>query len=101
MRIVALEKEIERYKTQLEALPLVAGIQSKWSVEELCQKIETLEKQNKILTAELPALEAAFNKAHKQSQKKIIELVEYEDKLSRLQAEVNLPTPPPSFKPYS
>jgi hypothetical protein len=40
------------------------------------------------LSDELPALEAAFNKAHKQSQKKIIELVEYEDKLARLQAEV-------------
>jgi hypothetical protein len=40
------------------------------------------------LSDELPALEMAFNKAHKQSQKKIIELVEYEEKLSRLQAEV-------------
>jgi hypothetical protein len=34
-------------------------------------------------------LEAAFNKAHKHSQKKILELVEYEDKLNRLQAEVS------------
>lgn len=42
------------------------------------------------MSEELPALEAAFNKAHKQSQKKIMELVEHEDKLSRLQAEVYL-----------
>lgn len=40
------------------------------------------------MSEELPALEAAFNKAHKQSQKKIIELVEWEEKLSRLQADV-------------
>jgi Na+/phosphate symporter len=42
------------------------------------------------LSDELPALEAAFNKAHKQSQRKIMELVEFEDKIARLQAEVRL-----------
>jgi E3 ubiquitin-protein ligase BRE1 len=32
-------------------------------------------------------MEAAFNKAHKQNQRKIMELVEHEDKLNRLYAE--------------
>lgn len=86
MRIVALEKKVERYKIQVEAES--AQVTSESSVEQLLKTIDVLEKQNKILSSELPALEAAFNKAHKQSQKKIMELVEYEDKLNRLQAEV-------------
>jgi len=86
MRIVALEKEVERYKIQVEAESTQATSES--SVDQLLKTIDVLEKQNKILSSELPALEAAFNKAHKQSQKKIMELVEYEDKLNRLQAEV-------------
>jgi len=42
MRIVALEKEIERYKTQLEPLPVQNNTEC--SAAELLQKIDTLEK---------------------------------------------------------
>jgi hypothetical protein len=42
MRINALEKEVERYKVQVEALPVLAT--SEMSNAELLQKIETLEK---------------------------------------------------------
>jgi hypothetical protein len=41
-RINALEKEIERYKAQVEALPAQAT--SEMSSAELLQKVETLEK---------------------------------------------------------
>ena len=42
MRIVALEKEIARYKAQLEAETVKAN--SNCSVDELLQKIDILEK---------------------------------------------------------
>jgi uncharacterized small protein (DUF1192 family) len=42
LRINALEKEIERYKAQVEALP--AQVTSEMSSAELLQRIETLEK---------------------------------------------------------
>lgn len=86
MRIVSLEQEVAWYKAQIETDTVPVNNES--SKEELLRKIDVLEKRNEILSSELPALEAAFNKAHKQSQKKILELVEYEEKLARLQAEV-------------
>jgi len=42
MRIVALEKEVERYKVQLEAEPVQET--TELSVEQLLQKISVLEK---------------------------------------------------------
>lgn len=42
LRINALEKEIERYKAQVEALP--AHVTSEMTSAELLQRIETLEK---------------------------------------------------------
>lgn len=42
MRINALEKEVERYKAQVEALPVQAT--SEMSKAELLKRIETLEK---------------------------------------------------------
>ena len=42
MRIVALEKEVERYKIQAEARPIQTNTES--SVDQLLQKIDILEK---------------------------------------------------------
>jgi len=42
MRIVALEKEVERYKVQLEAEPVQEA--TELSIEQLLQKISVLEK---------------------------------------------------------
>jgi len=47
MRIIALEKEVQRYKTQIEAQPVEAS--GDCSVPDLLQKIDTLEKVCSIL----------------------------------------------------
>jgi hypothetical protein len=46
MRIVALEKEVERYKTQIEAQPVQSN--SECSTAELLERINTLEKVRSI-----------------------------------------------------
>ena len=54
---------------------------------ELQSKILRLEAENDSLKAELPMMEQAFNQAHEQNMRKVMEIASTEDRISRLQAE--------------
>ncbi|KAK9496015.1 BRE1 E3 ubiquitin ligase-domain-containing protein [Lipomyces doorenjongii] len=86
-RIKTLEMEVERLKSQLETTNGNPTPSPDDSPVELLKRIEKLEKQNQFLSAELPGLEAAFNQAHAQSTKKVTEIMEREERMSRLLAE--------------
>jgi len=53
----------------------------------LLADLEKLRRENDSLKNELPTMEQAFNQAHEQNMRKVMDLVAAEDKLSRLQAE--------------
>lgn len=57
------------------------------SVDELLIRLEKLQKENESLKNELPTMEQAFNQAHEQNMRKVMDLVASEEKVSRLQAE--------------
>ncbi|KAK9370934.1 BRE1 E3 ubiquitin ligase-domain-containing protein [Lipomyces kononenkoae] len=86
-RIKAMEMEIERLKSSLETANGNPTPSPDDSPEELLKRIEKLEKQNQFLSAELPGLEAAFNQAHAQCTRKVTDIMEREEKMSRLLAE--------------
>ncbi|KAK9388807.1 BRE1 E3 ubiquitin ligase-domain-containing protein [Lipomyces mesembrius] len=86
-RIKTLEMEVERLKSQLETTNGNPTPSPDDSPVELLKRIEKLEKQNQFLSAELPGLETAFNEAHAQSTKKVTEIMEREERMSRLLAE--------------
>ncbi|BFZ61179.1 exocyst subunit [Saitoella coloradoensis] len=83
-RIHALEAEVARLRT--DGTGIVGEVEGK-TEQELKEMVTMLTKQNESLKAELPALEAAFEKAMKQSQSKVEEIVEKEEVFKRLQAE--------------
>ncbi|KAK9470377.1 BRE1 E3 ubiquitin ligase-domain-containing protein [Dipodascopsis tothii] len=85
-RIESLGKEIERLQEQVKATD-GQPTPSDESREELLKRIDKLEKTNKSLAAELPSLEAAFNKAHQLSTRKVLDQAEREEKMLRLVAE--------------
>ncbi|KAK9360122.1 BRE1 E3 ubiquitin ligase-domain-containing protein [Lipomyces starkeyi] len=86
-RIKTLELEAERLKSQLETTNGNPTPSPDDSPVELLKRIEKLEKQNQFLSAELPGLETAFNQAHAQSTRKVTEIMEREERMSRLLAE--------------
>lgn len=57
------------------------------SSDELLADLERLRRENESLKNELPTMEQAFNQAHEQNMRKVMDLVAAEDKVSRLQAE--------------
>ena len=86
LRIKALESEIERFR------PSANGTVSNddninLSTDELRQKFSKLEEQYKRLSAELPGVEAAFNKVHKISSAKVFDAVAFEERHTRILAE--------------
>ncbi|KAJ9665035.1 E3 ubiquitin-protein ligase bre1 [Coniosporium apollinis] len=89
-RIAALEVEVERLRTQCgEIQPLSADPEAlaAMSVEELRTKVSTLEKSYELLNNELPSMQAAWQKAHQLANKKIAEIVSWEEQVQRLTAE--------------
>ncbi|KAH7122579.1 BRE1 E3 ubiquitin ligase-domain-containing protein [Dendryphion nanum] len=89
-RIAALESECQRLRLQLEQN--AAEVQSTpaldaLSPEELRQKIMTLESQYKLLSNELPSMEAAWKKAQAVAGKKITEITTWEDNITRANAD--------------
>mgnify|MGYP000853083321 CR=1 FL=1 len=88
-RIKTLEAEINRLKddssdSQTNTDP--SNIDNA-TIEELKTLVQKLQRQNNSLVSELPGLEAAFNKAHKQANFKITDLLEREAKSTKLVAE--------------
>jgi len=88
-RIASLELEVERLQSELDSDTHSSAVNtSELNLPQLRQKHEQLEKAYKVLAQELPGLEQAFKKANELSNKKVAHLVETEEKLRRLLAEV-------------
>ena len=83
-RIAALEGEVARLKEET-AEP--NGINGTHGTSDLNEKLEKLQRENESLKNELPTMEKAFNQAHEQNVRKVMELVSVEDKIAKLQAE--------------
>ncbi|PVI02718.1 BRE1-domain-containing protein [Periconia macrospinosa] len=88
-RISTLELECKRLRLQLteqesaEGLPDLESL----SLEQLRSKVKTYEQKNKILSEELPGLEAAWKKAQAIAGKKIAEIATWEENVSRAMAD--------------
>lgn len=93
-RITALESECQRLRLELKrdaetetetdrTPPSLDGL----STHELHQKIATLESQYKLLSNELPAMEAAWKKAQTLAGKKIAEVFAWEENVTRANAD--------------
>lgn len=90
-RILALESHVQRLQLQRgEAQAEEAGgdaVVDESDPEALKAKYRTLESQYALLSNELPSMEAAWKKTQALASKKIDEIAEWEDRLSRLTAE--------------
>lgn len=88
-RIFALESEVERLKLQLCESTAVASSTpiDDLGSDELKTKLRTLESQYDLLSNELPSLEAAWKKTSALAAKKVSEITNWEEQLSRLNAE--------------
>lgn len=90
-RILALESHVQRLQlqsgeAQAEAAA-GAAVADESDPEALKAKFRTLESQYALLSNELPSMEAAWKKTQALASKKIEEIAEWEDRLSRLTAE--------------
>lgn len=89
-RIAALESEVERLRLQLAEQTASEDQQTElenMSSEQLRSKISSLESQYKLLSNELPSMEAAWKKAQSVASKKIAELASWEEHISRASAD--------------
>lgn len=90
-RISALESECERLKLQLAENNDAEDVQSKdlenLTAEQLRAKLATLENSYKLLSNEMPAMEAAWKKAQAAAGKKIAEITAWEENMSRASAD--------------
>ncbi|KAF2114905.1 E3 ubiquitin-protein ligase-like protein bre1 [Lophiotrema nucula] len=90
-RIAALESEAERLRLQLaerdtteeQTTPVLESM----GPEQLRSKVVALEKQCKLLSDELPALETAWKKAQALAAKKVAEVAATEEHIARLNAD--------------
>jgi E3 ubiquitin-protein ligase BRE1 len=90
-RISALESECERLRLQIAEKQPVEGEEDAM-VEDLTpeqsqKKITSLEKQLKLLSGELPSMEAAWKKAQAIAGKKVIDVAAYEENIARAHAD--------------
>jgi E3 ubiquitin-protein ligase BRE1 len=88
-RIASLESECERLRLQIGEQgaveePLDLG---ELSPEELRAKVVTLKHENKLLSNELPGMEAAWRKAQAVAGKKIAEIATWEENITRANAD--------------
>ncbi|KAK8171694.1 BRE1 E3 ubiquitin ligase-domain-containing protein [Phyllosticta citrichinensis] len=88
-RISALENEVERLRLKVGEAEAPEASQNleNMSAEELRGKVSSLEKEYALLSNELPSMEAAWKKAQALAAKKINELINWEEQVSRLSAE--------------
>lgn len=88
-RIAALESECERLRLQIaerqtEGEPMDTGDSTP---EQLHSKISNLETQLKLLSGELPSMEAAWKKAQAIAGKKVADLAAWEENIARANAD--------------
>jgi E3 ubiquitin-protein ligase BRE1 len=88
-RIAALESECERLRLQIaERQPEGEPMETdELTPEQLRSKISNLENQLKLLSGELPSMEAAWKKAQAIAGKKIADLAAWEDNIARANAD--------------
>jgi E3 ubiquitin-protein ligase BRE1 len=90
-RIAALESECERLRLELKPQESTEGQQladiDGMTQDQLRNKVATLENQYKLLSNELPAMEAAWKKAQAVAGKKIAEITSWEENVSRANAD--------------
>lgn len=90
-RISALESHVQRLQLQLGEIQAAENVEDATSNESdseaLKAKLRTLESQYALLSNELPSMEAAWKKTQALASRKIEEIAEWEDRLSRLTAE--------------
>ncbi|KAJ4337573.1 E3 ubiquitin-protein ligase bre1 [Didymella glomerata] len=88
-RIAALESECERLRLQIgERQPEAEPKETDESTpEQLRSKIANLENQLKLLSGELPSMEAAWKKAQAIAGKKIADLAAWEENVARANAD--------------
>jgi E3 ubiquitin-protein ligase BRE1 len=90
-RIAALESECERLRLQISQGQASEGQEVPGSddatPEQLRHKVSTLENQLKLLSGELPSMEAAWKKAQAIAGKKIADVAGWEDSVARANAD--------------
>ncbi|KAF2128631.1 E3 ubiquitin-protein ligase-like protein bre1 [Dothidotthia symphoricarpi CBS 119687] len=90
-RIAALESECQRLRLQIAEGQTVEGQESaaldELTTDQLRSKISSLENQLKLLSGELPSMEAAWKKAQATAGKKIADVVAWEEGVSRAHAD--------------
>ncbi|OCK77267.1 E3 ubiquitin-protein ligase-like protein bre1 [Lepidopterella palustris CBS 459.81] len=90
-RIAALESEVERLRQQITEQELSEEQQNAelndMTPEQLRSKITSLESQYKLLSNELPSMEAAWKKAQSVAAKKIADLAAWEETIARANAD--------------
>ncbi|KAK4997422.1 E3 ubiquitin-protein ligase bre1 [Elasticomyces elasticus] len=88
-RIAALESEVERLRLQLGEIKdsTISESTDHFSADDLHSKLRTLESQYSLLSAELPSMETAWKKTQALAAKKVTDIANWEDQLSRISAE--------------
>ncbi|KAH3952904.1 E3 ubiquitin protein ligase [Parastagonospora nodorum] len=90
-RIAALESECERLRLQIAenqtSADDTAPAVSELTLEESQKKTKNLETQLKLLSGELPSMEAAWKKAQSVANKKVIDTVAWEENIARANAD--------------
>ncbi|KAF1940922.1 E3 ubiquitin-protein ligase-like protein bre1 [Clathrospora elynae] len=90
-RITALESECERLRLQIAEQQTPESHEPSaaddLSPEQLRSKISNLENQSKLLSNELPSMEAAWKKAQTIASKKIAEIVTWEENIAKAHAD--------------
>lgn len=91
-RIVALELEVERLRSQLESHPSEPTPRTgddNINVDELLQKYELLQQSFDSVNKELPAMEKAYKRSMAQASKKVMDFTALEERVTMLIAEKN------------
>jgi E3 ubiquitin-protein ligase BRE1 len=90
-RIAALESECERLRLQIAEKQKTEEedtfVADDLTPEQSQKKIANLEKQLKLLSGELPSMEAAWKKAQTAANKKITDVVAWEENIARANAD--------------
>jgi E3 ubiquitin-protein ligase BRE1 len=89
IRITALESEVERLKLQVgesSATSFDTALDT-MSPDELKSKLRTLENKYVLLSNELPSMEAAWKKAQALAARKVVEIADWEEQRTRINAE--------------
>lgn len=86
-RIAALESQVQRLELQIGEAEAAGLDLESMDTEALKVKVQTLTNQYSLLSNELPSLEAAWRKLQTTANKKIEDIANWEDQLSRLSAE--------------